>query len=156
MKIWYCSRKRDEKYSTKGRGYISPRDMINIRDFITVMGFTVIIQIRGISSWDINTLWPNFQLINVFASLIYFNLPVEIIFVIFSYFSIYLSLFQSLCLIWLKFWFFLNCLNTCDDRPVRQIICTDHLQAYDRLLDMDMIWCKNKNTSPFMPKNNYI
>ena len=38
--------KYDEKYAKKIRGYIAPRDLIKTRNFITGVGFPVIIQRR--------------------------------------------------------------------------------------------------------------
>ena len=40
-------------FSTKIQGSIVPYDMINTRNFITVMDFTGLIKIRGLASWDI-------------------------------------------------------------------------------------------------------
>ena len=71
-----------EKYATKRQGSIDPHALINTRVFITVMGFTEIIQKWGIASWNINIVWTNIQLIDRFSSLIYFTLPVELVFVL--------------------------------------------------------------------------
>ena len=71
-----------KKYSTKRRGFITPRALIKTRDSITVVFFPGIIQRWGLASCNINIVWPNIQLIDVFAFLISFTLPVEIVFVI--------------------------------------------------------------------------
>ena len=34
---------------------------------------------------------------------------------------------------------FVDCFNVCDDSPVKQLICTDHLRAYNSLLKMVII-----------------
>ena len=70
--------KKDEKK----RGSIDPHALIKTRKFINVMGFPVIIQRRGIDSWNINIVWKIVQLVYVFASILSFNLPVEIVFVL--------------------------------------------------------------------------
>ena len=59
-----------------------------------------------------------------------------------------LYLFKSFCAFFLPVPFItiLNCFfyffNTCCDSLVRQLICTDHLHYYNRLLKMGMIWCQ--------------
>ena len=75
MKRGYCSRKRCHKKW----GFIAPHTLINKRNFITVMGFSGIIQRWGIPSWNINILWTFVQLIYVFSSIISFTLPVELV-----------------------------------------------------------------------------
>ena len=44
-------------------------------------------------------------------------------------------------------YFFVECLNVCNYRLVRQLIHTDHINAYNMLFYMGMIWYK-KITSP--------
>ena len=39
---------------------------------------------------------------------------------------------------------FVDCLNACDDSPVRELICTGNLHAYYRQLNKGMILCKEK------------
>ena len=39
----------------------------------------------------------------------------------------------------LPFIVLVDCFNACDDRPVRQLIFTDHLHAYNRTFKMGMI-----------------
>ena len=120
MKRGYCSSKCDEK-GWKKRGSIDPHALIKTRKFINVMGFPVIIQRRGIDSWNINIVWKIVQLVYVFASILSFNLPVEIVFFCLFYScSIDHYLFQSLCMTCLKFLtciVFIDCLNACDESP---------------------------------------
>ena len=69
-----------------------------------------------------------------------------------KYFRDYCRPFRKTSLFWLKCWpfiVFVDFLNTCDDSPIRQLICSDHLHAYNSLLQMGIIWCKNIN-SPFL------
>ena len=73
-----------------------------------------------------------FQFIVVFVSLPYFTLPVELGLCLFSFCSI----FRHLVL------FFVDCLNLCDEIQVRHIVCTGHLHALNRLINMGMIWYK--------------
>ena len=42
------------KYSTKRQGSIDPYDLMKKRNFITIMGFTVLIQIKVLASWNTN------------------------------------------------------------------------------------------------------
>ena len=51
--IIYCYRKHDGKYATKREGSIDPRDLINKRKFINVMGFPGLIHIQGLYLWNI-------------------------------------------------------------------------------------------------------
>ena len=121
-------------------------------------GFSVTIQRWVIASFKINIVGNFFQLIGVLDSLIYFIWPVELILFLFSSYSIDSTLFQSLCLLCLKFWpclVFIYCLNIFYDIPFRHISCNDHLHAYNRFLNMGMIWCKNKS-SPLPSRNNYF
>ena len=73
------------KDETKRLGSISSRAMIKIRNLITFMGFPGLIQIQGLASWNINILWKNIKFIDVVVSLQYFTLPVELVYVIFSF-----------------------------------------------------------------------
>ena len=75
VKIGYLSRKHDEKYATKRRGYTSARALINTRNVFTVMGFTVLIQIWGLASWNINILWnkDSFDWCVCLVSILYFT-----------------------------------------------------------------------------------
>ena len=57
VKIIYCSRKNDEKICYERRGSIAPRTLIKTRNFITVMGFTILIQRQLLASWNINIVW---------------------------------------------------------------------------------------------------
>ena len=45
------------KYATKRRGSIAPSDLINTRNYITVMGFPGLIQRGRIDSWNNNIVW---------------------------------------------------------------------------------------------------
>ena len=56
--------------------------MIKTRNFITVICFSGMEHRLIIASWIMNIPWPNFQLIYVFASLISFTLPVELVLVL--------------------------------------------------------------------------
>ena len=118
----------------KKRGSISPRVLMEKRNFITVASFPSIIQILLLDSWNIKIVWTIVQFIDVFYSLIPFNLPVEIVFLLFSSYYIDHSLLKSLCLLCLKFLpcIIFYCFNACDDRPGRQIRCTDHCHDYNR------------------------
>ena len=82
VKRRYCSRKRDEKKCYKKWGFIAPLVLLKTRNFITVVSFPEVIQRWVISSWNINILWPFVQLVDVFASLLSFTSPVEIVFVL--------------------------------------------------------------------------
>ena len=109
------------------------------------MGFTGIIQIQGISPCNINITWKKYSFYCCVCLPPSFYLPVEIVFVILLFLFHYL-LFQSLYLICLKYWpciVFVDYLNACGEIPARHIICTEHLHAYNSLLKMGMIWCKN-------------
>ena len=81
VKMGYCSRKCDKKMLLKW-GFIAPRALIKTRIFITVIFFPGIIQRWGLASWTIDILQPFIQLIGVFASLLSFTLPVELVFVL--------------------------------------------------------------------------
>ena len=54
VKIGYCSKKHGEKDDTKRRGSISPRSLINTRNFIIVMGLPELIHILVLASCNIN------------------------------------------------------------------------------------------------------
>ena len=43
--------------ATIRQGYIAPHDLINTINLIAVVGFTGIIQRRGLAFWNINMLW---------------------------------------------------------------------------------------------------
>ena len=45
--------------------------------------------------------------------------------------------------------------NVCDDRYVRNVFCAEYLHAYNRLLKMGIISCKNKHP-PFSAYNELI
>ena len=50
-----------KKMLRKDGGSISPCALINTRNFITVIGFLVLIQRRVISSWNINIVWRKYS-----------------------------------------------------------------------------------------------
>ena len=58
--------------------YIAPRDLINTRNFISVVGSPGIFQRWGIPSWKINIACPIVQIICVVDSPPYLTLPVEL------------------------------------------------------------------------------
>ena len=135
-----------KKDAPKRQGSIATRDMIKTRNFITVMSFQGITQMWVLASFNINLVWSFFSLLMClppFYPLLYL---LNSFLWVFSSCFIDHSLFQSLCMICLKFWLcvvFIDCLNLCDDRPVINLSSTNHIHAYNRLFKKGMIWCKN-------------
>ena len=77
---------------------------------------------------------------------------------LFSSYFIYPTLFQYFYLIFLKHSLYIIviiCYNAYDDRPVRNVLCTEYIHAYNRLLKMGIISCKN-NPPPFSTYNELI
>ena len=46
-----------EKYATRKRSSNNQHDLINTRNVITIMGFPVLLHIRGIDSCNIDIIW---------------------------------------------------------------------------------------------------
>ena len=88
LKIGYYSRKRDKKICKENPGSISPHDLIKTSNFITVMFFPVMVQRLIISSCNIKNVGPIVRLVDVFASLPSFTLPVDLVFVGFFHFPL--------------------------------------------------------------------
>ena len=130
-KIGYCCRKHDQKDATKRQGYIDPHSLIRTRDFIIVMGFKGSIQRKGLDSWNIKIICHNVSVdyCVCIPSNFYCTCWTRFVLVFF------LLHWSPSCIV------FVDCLNECDDIPLRQIIFTDHLHSYNRLLKIGMIWC---------------
>ena len=87
---------------------------------------------QGIASWNINVLCHNFSYYCwiCLPSILYFTCWTRFVLVFFL-------------LHWSQYYIvFVDCLNACDDNPVRQRSCTDNLNYHNRLLNMGMIWCR--------------
>ena len=133
-----------KKHATKRRDYIAPCDMTKTRNFINVMDFPGLIQIGWFSSRNIKILWEKDSVgcCACLPSILYFTC-FELFLCLFYSYPIDQPLSQSLCMICLKFWtciVFVDYLNACDDIPARQLNYNNHLHAYNRLLNMGMIW----------------
>ena len=139
-----------KKYATKRRGSIAPRALIKTRKFITAMGFTVLVQRGIIASYNIIIVWNKYSVDCCVC------LPYTLYFILQNRFFACFILFPLIppcynpyvCSDWLFDIVFLDCLNACDDSPVKHLNCTGHIYAYNRLLKMGMIWCK-KHYLPF-------
>ena len=66
----------------KKRGFIAPYTLIKTRNFITVLGSSLTIQIWVLPLWNINIVWPFVQLADLFASLLSLTFQVELFFVL--------------------------------------------------------------------------
>ena len=82
LKRGYCSRKRDEKDATKTRFYFSTFSDKDKKIYYCYLFSRNDTQMRTLFM-EHQFLWTIIQLIDVFESLPYFTLPVEIVFVFF-------------------------------------------------------------------------
>ena len=92
------------------------------------MVFPGLVQRQVLASWNIKIICHHFQLIVVFVSLPYFTLPVELVLCFFLPVSLTTTFIAVVDL-----------LNAFKDSPVRQIICTGNISAYDKKLNKGMI-----------------
>ena len=118
-----------------------------------VVGFPVLIQRQGLASWNINIICHNFSVdccvLYPFHTLLYLLNSFCACFIPVPFIATYNM--SYICCDWnLDLVLFFYCLNACDDIPIRQVICTNHIHSYNRLLKMVKIWCK-KN-SPLLTK----
>ena len=74
------------KYATENPNFIAPRVLMKSQNLITVMVLKDIIQILGLASLKIAIVWPFVQLVGVFASIIPFDSPVELVLVLILFF----------------------------------------------------------------------
>ena len=107
--------------------------------FIIAVGFPGSIQRKLLTYWNINVLCHNVSVdcCDCLPSILYFTCwtPFVVVFFLFHW--------LPSCIV------FVDCLNVCEDSLVIQLIWTDHLHAYNRLLKTGMIWCK-KNSPHFL------
>ena len=133
------------KNMLKIQGSIAPRALINIGNFINVMGFPGLIHIQGLSSCNINIAWNKYSVdcCICIPSTLYFNcwthfcawfLPDPVILPVPIPAS---SLTENLTL-----FFIFGFLYVCDYSLFRNLWCTYYFHFYERLLTMSMIWCK--------------
>ena len=142
------------KDATKIRSSISPGALINTINVVTILGFLWLVQRRGLASCNISILWNRYSVdwCVCLTSILYFTCLTSICgFFFLFHWSLPVPIPISYLVEILNLYYFVDFFNACDDSPVRQLSCTDHLHDYNRLLKILMILFI-KYTSPFLTK----